>query len=54
MNQEGDIVIPVEYDDAFWFHNGIAKIRKGEKGFYMDKNGKWVKDEKKRKKDEYR
>jgi hypothetical protein len=43
MNKEGKIVIPVKYDFASNFHNGIARVslRMGETGMsgFIDLNG---------------
>jgi hypothetical protein len=38
----------MQYADAFFYHEGIARVTDGTKAFYIDKNNKWVKDEEKR------
>lgn len=39
INSNGKIIVPLIYDDAFPFYNGFASVKKGEKWFYIDKNG---------------
>ena len=46
INNKGKTIIPAEYDEAVVFYEGLARVRKGDKTFYIDKNAKWVKDEK--------
>ena len=43
QNPSGEIVIKPKYDEAGKFINGRARVMKGEKAFYIDKDGKKVK-----------
>ena len=42
INQKGEIVITPEYDFADIFNNGEARVIKGDKVFYIDKNNKML------------
>lgn len=39
QNDEGEIVIPCEFDDAWDFNNGIAFVAKGRKLTHIDMEG---------------
>ena len=47
VDPKGTVVIALQYKDAFFFKDGIARVTDGTKNFYIDKNNKWVKDEEK-------
>lgn len=42
INDEGNLVIPLAYDYAESFNNGIAKVTKKNRSFYIDKKGNKV------------
>ena len=44
INRKFEEVIPPIYDFAYAFKNGIALVEKGEKKFYIDKQGNFVKE----------
>jgi hypothetical protein len=52
QNEEGDLVIdktgkeiiPLKYDDAGNFSGGLAAVKLNGNKFYIDKTGKYVKD----------
>ena len=42
IDTTGKVVIPCQYDDAWSFSEGLARVWKGEKTGFVDKNGKEV------------
>ncbi|MCS7004551.1 MAG: WG repeat-containing protein [Cytophagales bacterium] len=42
VNTDGEIVIPFQYDEVEEFINGTAYVKKENKSFYIDKEGKCV------------
>lgn len=40
INQKGEIVVPIKYEDANCFSEGLAAVRKGGKVGFIDKTGK--------------
>ena len=44
INRKFEEVIPPIYDFAYDFKHGLAHVRKGNKEFYIDKKGNYVKD----------
>ena len=44
IDQTGKIVIPMIYDDVTSYYNGKALVYQNQKLFYIDKEGKWIKD----------
>lgn len=42
INSLGKIVIPLQFDQAFDFSNGLATVRIDEKYGYIDFSGKYV------------
>ncbi|MEO6884301.1 MAG: WG repeat-containing protein [Bacteroidia bacterium] len=42
INIRGEVVIPLQYDNADWFRNGIADVEKDGVKFKIDVNGKKV------------
>lgn len=44
INKDFNEVIPPIYDFAYEFQDGLARVEKDEKWFYIDKNGNFVKE----------
>ena len=42
INKKGSLVIPVQFDDADYFSDGFARVRKGDKYGFIDTTGKVV------------
>jgi len=42
INLNGDIIIPLEYDDAFPFYDGYASVKKDDKWIYINESGENV------------
>lgn len=42
INENGEPVIPMEYDEAGYFKEGLACVGKGDKYGFIDKQGKVV------------
>ncbi len=41
-NKKGEIFIPLEYSDPFYFYNGKASVKKGSENFYINKKNKRI------------
>ncbi|MCX7985750.1 MAG: WG repeat-containing protein [Bacteroidales bacterium] len=39
MDKSGKEVIPLKYDDAGYFSEGLARVKLNDKWGYIDKNG---------------
>ena len=39
VDQQGEVVIPLKYDEAGEFHKGLVKVELKGKWGYIDKNG---------------
>ncbi|MBU3659232.1 MAG: WG repeat-containing protein [Flavobacteriales bacterium] len=44
INENGEIVIKYKFDHAYPFENGKAKVKLGERVFFIDKTGKEIKE----------
>jgi len=44
INEKGNYVIPAKYDDAVTFYQGNAVVAEGTKRYYIDHEGKYIKD----------
>jgi hypothetical protein len=42
VNQQGKLVVPLDYDDAMHFSDGMAAVKKGGKWGFLDSTGKEV------------
>ena len=42
INKQGEIVIPLIYDDASSFINGRAYVERDDMSFYIDKKGEVI------------
>jgi len=42
IDEQGKVVIPIEFDNAHYFVNGYACVKRNEKWGVIDKQGKWV------------
>lgn len=42
INKNGEIIIPLVYEDAFPFYNGYASIKENDKWNYLNKEGKII------------
>lgn len=42
IDKKGNEVIPCEYDEVDYFHDGLAYVAKGNKWGYIDKSGREV------------
>ena len=40
INEKGETIVPLIYDDAFPFYKGYASVKKNDKWNYVNKNGK--------------
>ncbi len=43
IDKKGEVVIPFEYDSTYPFKNGFAIVKKNNKKYFIDKNGKRLK-----------
>ena len=44
VDKKGNEKIPLIYEEAYFFKDGIAKVSDGRNRFYIDKENKWKKD----------
>ena len=42
VNQEGKLIVPLEYDEALAFSEGLAAVKKGNRWGYLDSTGKVI------------
>jgi hypothetical protein len=42
VNGQGDLVIPAQYEDAFDFHKGLARVKINDKWGFIDTTGRFV------------
>lgn len=42
VDKEGNIVVPVEYNEGLTFNEGYAAVRKGDKWAFLDSTGKFI------------
>ncbi|MBK9634136.1 MAG: WG repeat-containing protein [Bacteroidetes bacterium] len=44
IDKTGRVIIPLIYDDAFPFSEGLARVKNDNKTYYINKQGQCIKD----------
>lgn len=42
LDFDGSVLIPAEYEELMYFHNGMSRVKKGEKYGMISSEGKWI------------